>query len=86
MGTVTIAASFGAGGRVVGPAVAERLGLPFVDRAIPVQLAQEMNQPLLAATAYARSAQRYAKSRKPDQARAALERSEPARHRTLKQR
>jgi cytidylate kinase len=51
MGTVTIAASFGAGGSVVGPAVAGRLGLPFVDRAIPVQLAEQVNQPLLAALA-----------------------------------
>jgi hypothetical protein len=34
-GTFTIAAAYGSGGRVIGPAVAERLGLPFVDRAIP---------------------------------------------------
>jgi cytidylate kinase len=39
MGTVTIAATYGAGGSVVAPAVAERLGLPLVDRAIPVALA-----------------------------------------------
>ncbi len=33
---VTISAAFGAGGSVVGPAVAEQLGLPFLDRALPV--------------------------------------------------
>lgn len=37
--TVTISSCFGAGGNVVGPAVAERLGLPFFDRAIPVAVA-----------------------------------------------
>jgi cytidylate kinase len=46
MGTVTIAASFGAGGSVVGPAVAERLELPFIDRAIPVSLAERLEHPL----------------------------------------
>jgi cytidylate kinase len=51
MGTVTIAASFGAGGSVVAPAVARRLGLPFVDRAIPVELADELDHPLAAALA-----------------------------------
>jgi hypothetical protein len=35
MSTVTIAATHGYGGSVIGPAVAERLGLPFVERAIP---------------------------------------------------
>ena len=39
---VTISATFGAGGSVVGPDVAERLGLPFVDRAIPVAVATEI--------------------------------------------
>ncbi|HEY0540394.1 MAG TPA: cytidylate kinase family protein, partial [Actinoallomurus sp.] len=34
-GVVTVSATFGAGGSVIGPAVAERLGKPFVDRAIP---------------------------------------------------
>jgi MFS family permease len=37
---VTISASFGAGGAVVGPAVARRLGLPFLDRAVPFRVAQ----------------------------------------------
>ncbi|XRQ05068.1 AAA family ATPase [Actinomadura welshii] len=39
---VTISATFGAGGPVVGPAVAGRLGLPFVDRAIPELVAGEI--------------------------------------------
>src|SRR5487761_386375 len=51
MGTVTIAATYGAGGSVTGPAVAKRLKLPFVDRAIPVDLAEKMHEPLVAALA-----------------------------------
>lgn len=39
MGTVTIAATYGAGGSVVAPRLAERLGLPMIDRAIPADLA-----------------------------------------------
>ncbi len=39
MGIVTISAPYGAAGAEVAPAVAERLGLPFHDRAIPVQVA-----------------------------------------------
>jgi cytidylate kinase len=42
MSVVTLSASFGAGGAVIGPAVAERLGLPFIDRAIPTQVAAEL--------------------------------------------
>jgi cytidylate kinase len=41
-GVVTISATFGAGGSVIGPAVAERLGVPFVDRAIPYTVAAEI--------------------------------------------
>lgn len=51
MGTVTIAATYGAGGSVIGPAVADRLGLPFVERAIPVHVAQRIHEPLEAALA-----------------------------------
>jgi shikimate kinase len=51
MGTVTIAATYGAGGSVIGPAVAKRLKLPFVDRAIPVELAKKLHGPLVAALA-----------------------------------
>lgn len=43
---VTISASYGAGGSVVAPAVAERLGLMFADRAIPVAVADAMAVPL----------------------------------------
>lgn len=46
---VTISASFGAGGAVVGPAVAERLGLPFLDRAIPLAVARSLAMPVGAA-------------------------------------
>lgn len=42
MRLVTISAQYGAGGSSVAPAVAEALGVPFVDRAIPVQVAREL--------------------------------------------
>lgn len=51
LGTVTISASYGAGGSVVAPAVARRLGLPLLDRAIPVTLATRLEGPLLSALA-----------------------------------
>jgi len=38
---VTLAALYGAGGSIVGPRVAERLGVPFLDRAIPSSLAEQ---------------------------------------------
>jgi cytidylate kinase len=44
--TVTISSSFGAGGNVVGPEVAERLGLPFFDRAITAAVASRLAMPL----------------------------------------
>jgi hypothetical protein len=37
---VTLAALYGAGGTVIGPRVAERLGVPFLDREIPEAAAQ----------------------------------------------
>ena len=40
---VTISGSFAAGGGTVGPAVAERLGVPFMDRAIPMQVARSLD-------------------------------------------
>jgi cytidylate kinase len=43
---ITISASFGAGGAIVGPAVADRAGLPFLDRAIPVAVAETLAVPL----------------------------------------
>lgn len=46
MGVVTVSASYGAGGSEIGPAVAEALGLPFVDRAVPVEVARKLDVPL----------------------------------------
>jgi cytidylate kinase len=43
---VTISASYGAGGSVIGPAVAERLGLPFIDRALPLAVSRRLDWPL----------------------------------------
>ena len=43
---VTISASYGAGGAFIGPAVAEKLGVPFLDRAIPVAVANDLRIPL----------------------------------------
>jgi cytidylate kinase len=43
---VTISAAYGAGGSWVGPQVAERLGWRFVDRAIPVQVAERLEVPV----------------------------------------
>ena len=37
---VTVAALYGAGGSVIGPRVAERLGVPFLDREIPLAAAK----------------------------------------------
>ncbi|HWN35978.1 MAG TPA: cytidylate kinase family protein, partial [Pseudonocardia sp.] len=42
MYVVTLSAAFGAGGGVVGPAVAERLDVPFIDRAIPAAVANDL--------------------------------------------
>jgi cytidylate kinase len=39
---VTISAPYGTGGSIVGPRLAERLGVPFVDRAIPVAVSNRM--------------------------------------------
>src|SRR4051812_2990667 len=46
MHVVTISATYAAGGAFVGPAVAERLGVPFVDRAIPVAVANDLGIPV----------------------------------------
>jgi hypothetical protein len=43
---VTLSASFGAGGSRVGPAVAERLGVELLDRAIPTRVAERLAVPL----------------------------------------
>jgi cytidylate kinase len=42
---ITLSASYGAGGSLIGPAVAERLGVPFVDRAIPLGVAESLDVP-----------------------------------------
>lgn len=46
MGVVTVSASFGAGGAEIAPAVAERLGLAFYDRAIPAEVAGRLGVPV----------------------------------------
>lgn len=43
---VTLSACYGAGGSEVGPALAERLGVPFVDRVIPREVADRLAVPL----------------------------------------
>ena len=53
---VTISASYGAGGAYVGPQLAERLGVPFVDRAIPTEVAQRLAVPLTEAIHHDESA------------------------------
>jgi cytidylate kinase len=45
-GVVTISASYGAGGSWIAPQVADRLGYRFVDRAIPVQVAERLGVPV----------------------------------------
>ena len=46
MHIVTISATYGAGGGLVGPAVADRLAVPFLDRAIPVTVANDLGIPV----------------------------------------
>lgn len=41
---VTVSAGYGAGGSVVAPAVAEHLGLPFLDRAINATVLAQLNE------------------------------------------
>jgi len=45
MTLVALSASYGAGGSRVGPALAERLGVPFLDRAIPLAVAERLQVP-----------------------------------------
>jgi|SRR5579884_228504 len=42
MSLVAISAAYGAGGSVIAPAVAQRLDVPFVDRAIPLAVAERL--------------------------------------------
>ncbi len=46
MTVVTLSAPYGAGGSEVGPEVAERLGVEFLDRAIPTGVAERLAVPL----------------------------------------
>ena len=48
MTLVTIAATYGAGGSRIAPAVAERLGVPLLDRARPVLPAERLDELLVA--------------------------------------
>ncbi|MEV0594202.1 AAA family ATPase [Nonomuraea cavernae] len=52
MRVVTISATYGTAGSLIGPAVAERLGVPFVDRAIPSAVAEELGCSLEEALAH----------------------------------
>jgi cytidylate kinase len=52
MTLVALSASYGAGGSRIGPAVAGRLGVPFVDRAIPMAVAARLDVPLDDAAAH----------------------------------
>lgn len=45
MTVVALSASYGAGGSIIGPALARRLDVPFVDRAIPLQVADRLDVP-----------------------------------------
>lgn len=52
MTLVAMSAAYGAGGTVIAPQVAERLGVPFVDRAIPLQVAERLDISLEQAAAH----------------------------------
>jgi hypothetical protein len=52
MTLVALSASYGAGGSRVGPALAERLGVPFLDRAIPLEVAERLHVPIGVADAH----------------------------------
>lgn len=49
---VALSASYGAGGSIIGPALARRLGVPFVDRAIPLAVADRLDVSFDDAAAY----------------------------------
>jgi cytidylate kinase len=46
MTLITLSASYGAGGSQIGPQVARRFGVPFLDRAIPTGVAERLAVPL----------------------------------------
>ena len=39
---IALSAAYGAGGSIIGPALADRLGVPFLDRAIPLAVAERL--------------------------------------------
>jgi len=49
---VAISGAFGAGASVLGPIVADRLGLPFLDGSIPAEVAAELRTPVPAAAGH----------------------------------
>src|SRR4051794_24586738 len=51
MNIVTVSAAYGAGGAIVGPQLAERLGVEFLDRAIPTTVAERLAIPIEEAAA-----------------------------------
>ena len=55
MTLVTLSAAYGSGGSMLGPRLAERLGVPFLDRAIPAVVAQRLAVPLEEAEAHDQS-------------------------------
>jgi Cytidylate kinase-like family len=46
MTLVALSAAYGAGGSLIGPRLAERLGVPFLDRAIPMGVAERLRVPV----------------------------------------
>jgi cytidylate kinase len=52
MTVIALSASYGAGGALIGPRLAQRLGVPFIDRAIPAAVAERLDVALDDATAY----------------------------------
>lgn len=52
MTLVAVSAAYGAGGAVIAPAVAQRLDVSFLDRAIPVRVAEQLHAPVDDAVAY----------------------------------
>lgn len=55
MGLVTLSASYGAGGSRVGPELAKRLGVPFLDRSIPAAVAERLAVPMAEALTHDQS-------------------------------
>jgi Cytidylate kinase-like family len=52
MTLVAVSAAYGAAGSHIAPAVAQRLGVPFVDRAIPLEVADRLDIPVEDALAH----------------------------------